>query len=67
MGQFFSDTSKSEDNEGDLVSSFNAYFKKINTETKIISPETIRLIELHLSKGNILATNDLINDALKKY
>lgn len=65
MGQLFSDTSKSEDNGGDLVSSFNAYFKKINTETKIISPETIRLIELHLSKGNILATNDLINDALK--
>lgn len=65
MGQLFSDTSKSEDNGGDLVSSFNAYFKKINTETKIISPETIRLIELHLSKGNILAANDLISNALK--
>lgn len=65
MGQLFSNTSKNEDNEGDLVSSFKAYFKNINTETKIISPETIRLIELHLSQGDILKAYDLISDALK--
>lgn len=65
MGQVFSDISKNEDNGGYLVSSFNAYFKNINSETKIISPETIHLIESYLSKGNILQANDLISDALK--
>ncbi|GAB1301769.1 Interferon-gamma-inducible GTPase Ifgga4 protein [Apodemus speciosus] len=64
MGQLFSDTSTDEDN-GDLVSSFNAYFKNIKTENKIISQETIKLIELQLEKGNIQGAYSLISDALK--
>ncbi|XP_052597432.1 interferon-inducible GTPase 1-like [Peromyscus californicus insignis] len=64
MGQLFSDTSKDEDS-GDLESSFIAYFKKIKTENKIIPQETIRLIELHLKKGNIQGAHSVINDALK--
>ncbi|KAL6041183.1 hypothetical protein STEG23_022889 [Scotinomys teguina] len=65
MGQLFSDTSKNEDS-GDLASSFTAYFKKIKAENKIISQETIRCIESHLTKGNIQGTNSVISDALKK-
>ncbi|XP_021006746.1 interferon-inducible GTPase 1-like isoform X1 [Mus caroli] len=64
MGQLFSDTSKKEDNE-DLVSSFNEYFKDIKTENKIISQETIDLIKLHLNKGNIHGANCLISDTLR--
>lgn len=64
MDQLLSDTSKNEDND-DLVSSFNAYFKNIKTENKIISQETIDLIELHLNKGNIHGANSLIREALK--
>nr|XP_048275011.1 interferon-inducible GTPase 1-like [Myodes glareolus] len=64
MGQLFSDTSKNEDN-GDLVSSATKYFMKIKAETKIISQETIRLIELHLKKGNIQGANSVIINALK--
>ncbi|XP_075824719.1 interferon-inducible GTPase 1-like [Microtus pennsylvanicus] len=64
MGQLFSDTSNNEDN-GDLVSSATKYFLKIKAENKIISQETIHLIELHLKKGNIQGANSVINDALK--
>ncbi|XP_021045280.1 LOW QUALITY PROTEIN: interferon-inducible GTPase 1-like [Mus pahari] len=64
MGQLFSDTSKNEDN-GDLVSSFNAYFKNINTENKIISQEFMVLIELCVNIGNIHCANTLIREALK--
>ncbi|CAO2594162.1 Interferon-inducible GTPase 1 [Lemmus lemmus] len=64
MGQLFSDTSKNEDN-GDLVSSATKYFMKIKAENKIISQETIHLIELHLKKGNIQGANSVINNALK--
>ncbi|XP_036060379.1 interferon-inducible GTPase 1-like [Onychomys torridus] len=64
MGQLFSDTSKDEDH-GDLVSSFTKYFKKIKTENKIISQETIRLIEFHLKRGNIREAHSVISDALK--
>ncbi|OBS71648.1 hypothetical protein A6R68_13776, partial [Neotoma lepida] len=64
MGQLFSNTSKDEDH-GDLESSFTAYFKKIKTENKIISQETISSIELHLKKGNIQGANSVIKDALK--
>ncbi|XP_041497264.1 interferon-inducible GTPase 1-like [Microtus oregoni] len=64
MGQVFSAASKKEDN-GDLLSSFTEYFKKIKTESKIISPETIRSIELHLKNGNIQRANSVIRDALK--
>lgn len=48
-----------------MASSFKAYFENINTETKIISPETICLIESYLSKGDILGANGLISDELK--
>ncbi|ERE83192.1 interferon-inducible GTPase 1-like protein, partial [Cricetulus griseus] len=64
MGQAFSDTAKKEDS-GDLESSFTDYFKKIKTENKIIPRETIRSIELHLTKGDIRAAKSAITDALK--
>ncbi|XP_042120096.1 interferon-inducible GTPase 1-like [Peromyscus maniculatus bairdii] len=64
MGQLFSNTSKDEDS-GDLLSSFTKYFKKIKTENKIISQETIRLIEFHLKRGNIREAQSVISDALK--
>ncbi|XP_050013985.1 interferon-inducible GTPase 1-like [Alexandromys fortis] len=64
MGQSFSDTSNNEDN-GDLVSSATKYFLEIKAENKIISQETIHLIEFHLKKGNIQGANSVINDALK--
>ncbi|XP_076768724.1 interferon-inducible GTPase 1-like [Arvicanthis niloticus] len=64
MGQLFSNTSKNED-KGDLVSSFDTYFKNLKMENKIISQETIDLIESYLNKGNIHETNSLISDALK--
>ncbi|XP_041497419.1 interferon-inducible GTPase 1-like [Microtus oregoni] len=64
MGQLFSDTSNNEDN-GDLVSSSTKYFMEIKTENKIISQETIHLIEFHLKRGNIQGANSVINDALK--
>ncbi|XP_075826948.1 interferon-inducible GTPase 1-like [Microtus pennsylvanicus] len=64
MGQVNSDASKKEDN-GDLVSSFTDYFKKIKAESKIISPETIHSIELHLKNGNIQGANSIIRDVLK--
>ncbi|XP_052011909.1 interferon-inducible GTPase 1-like [Apodemus sylvaticus] len=67
MGQLFSDmeTMSKNNNDGDLVSSFNAYFKNIKAENKIISQETIKLIELQLDKGSIQGANSLISDALK--
>ncbi|KAM7320372.1 hypothetical protein ACRRTK_020815 [Alexandromys fortis] len=65
MGQLFSDTSKNED-RGDLEFRFTEYFKKIKTENKIISQETIQSIELHLTKGNIQGANSVITDALNK-
>ncbi|XP_060233214.1 interferon-inducible GTPase 1-like isoform X2 [Meriones unguiculatus] len=64
MGQLFSDTSENDDKTG-LESSFNKYFKNINTESKIISPETISLIELQLKKGNINGVYSVITDALE--
>lgn len=64
MGQAFSDTAKKEDS-GDLESSFTDYFKKIKTENKIIPQETIRSIELHLTKGDIQGAKSAIIDALK--
>ncbi|XP_051019267.1 interferon-inducible GTPase 1-like [Acomys russatus] len=64
MGQLFSSTPKDEDH-GDLESSFTEYFKNYKEESKIISKETVRLIELHLKKGNIQGANSAISDALK--
>ncbi|XP_006985180.1 interferon-inducible GTPase 1-like [Peromyscus maniculatus bairdii] len=64
MGQLFSDTSKDEDSGG-LEASFIAYFKKIKVENKIIPQETVRLIELHLKKGNIQGAHSVISDGLK--
>ncbi|CAO2594158.1 Interferon-inducible GTPase 1 [Lemmus lemmus] len=63
MGQLFS-SSKNERHQ-DLASSFTEYFKKFKAENKIISQETIHLIELHLKKGNIQGANSVINNALK--
>ncbi|XP_059102343.1 interferon-inducible GTPase 1-like [Peromyscus eremicus] len=64
MGQLFSNTSKDEDS-GDFESSFTKYFENIQTENKIISQETIHLIELHLKRGNIQGAQSVIRDALK--
>lgn len=64
MGQLFSDTSKNEDTES-LASSFNAYFKTFKTGNKIISQDTIHLIESCLNKGNIHEANSLISNELK--
>ncbi|XP_005356443.1 interferon-inducible GTPase 1-like [Microtus ochrogaster] len=64
MGQLFSDTSNNEDN-GDLVSSVTKYFMEIKAENKIISQETIHLIEFHLKNGNIQGAKSAINAALK--
>ncbi|XP_051019263.1 interferon-inducible GTPase 1-like [Acomys russatus] len=64
MGQLFSSTPKDEDH-GDLESSFAEYFKNYKEEGKIISEETVRLIELHLKQGNIQGANSAISDALK--
>ncbi|XP_021006322.1 interferon-inducible GTPase 1 [Mus caroli] len=63
MGQLFS-SPKSDDD--DLPSSFTRYFKKFNTGRKIISQETLNLIELRMKKGNIQGTNSAISDALKE-
>ncbi|KAK7810344.1 hypothetical protein U0070_009378 [Myodes glareolus] len=65
MGQSSSDASENEEN-GDLnICIFIKYFMKIETENKIISQETIDLIERHLKIGNIQGANSVINDALK--
>ncbi|XP_055478445.1 interferon-inducible GTPase 1-like [Psammomys obesus] len=64
MGQLLSGTPKN-DNNGSLECSFTEYFKNYKPENKIISEETIHLIELHLKKGNIQGANSVINDALK--
>lgn len=64
MGQLFSNTPTDEDN-GNLESSFTKYFRKYKPETKIISEENIRSIELHLKKGNLQGANSVISDILK--
>ncbi|XP_060233205.1 interferon-inducible GTPase 1-like [Meriones unguiculatus] len=64
MGQLLFRTPKNDDN-GSLESSFTEYFQNYKPKNKIISEETIHLIELHLKKGNIQGANSVINDALK--
>ncbi|XP_052011915.1 interferon-inducible GTPase 1-like [Apodemus sylvaticus] len=64
MGQLFSNTPNNEDN-GNLESSFTKYFRKYKPETKIISEETTRSIELRLKRGDIQGANSVISDALK--
>uniref|UniRef100_A0A8C9CT46 IRG-type G domain-containing protein n=1 Tax=Peromyscus maniculatus bairdii TaxID=230844 RepID=A0A8C9CT46_PERMB len=53
------------EDHGYLESSFTAYFKTIATENKIVSQETINLIEFHLKRGNIYGANSVINATLK--
>lgn len=64
MGQLFSNMPKDED-KGILESSFTEYFRNYKQETKIISEETTRSIELCLKKGDIQRANSIISDALK--
>eukprot|EP00072_Mus_musculus_P030106 XP_003945798.1 PREDICTED: interferon-inducible GTPase 1-like [Mus musculus] len=64
MGQLFSKMPKDED-KGNLEFSFTEYFRNYKQETKIISEETTRSIELYLKKGDIQRANSIINDALK--
>lgn len=62
MGQLFSGTAKSEA----LYSSFSEYFKKFKAENKIISQETITLIELYLILEDLPQANNEITSALRK-
>ncbi|KAL6041180.1 hypothetical protein STEG23_022886 [Scotinomys teguina] len=64
MSQSSYETSQTEDHES-LEYSFSAYFKTIKTENKIISQESISLIEYHLKNGNIHGANAVINATLK--
>uniref|UniRef100_A0A8C6IKE2 IRG-type G domain-containing protein n=1 Tax=Mus spicilegus TaxID=10103 RepID=A0A8C6IKE2_MUSSI len=64
MGQLFSNMPEDED-KGDLESSFTKYFRNYKQETKIISEETTRSINLCLKKGDIQGANSVISDALK--
>lgn len=63
MGQLFS--SPVDKHHEDLASSFYDYFKNFKAENKIISQETITLIESSLNRGNIQEANSAINDVLK--
>ncbi|GAB1301768.1 Interferon-gamma-inducible GTPase Ifgga3 protein [Apodemus speciosus] len=64
MGQLFSKTPTDEDN-GNLESSFTKYFRNYKPETKVISEENIRSIELRLKKGDLQGANSVISDILK--
>lgn len=64
MGQLFSNTPTEEDN-GDLESSFTKYFRNYKPETKILSEENIRSIQLCLKKGDLQGANSVISDILK--
>ena len=64
MGQLFSHIPKDED-KGNLESSFTEYFRNYKQETKIISEETTRSIELCLKRGDFQRANSVISDALK--
>ncbi|XP_008840572.1 T-cell-specific guanine nucleotide triphosphate-binding protein 1-like [Nannospalax galili] len=50
---------------GHLASSFNTNFKTFKLESKVISEETISLIQAHLQKGDFQKTVSIINTALK--
>lgn len=54
-----------DEDKGILESSFTEYFRNYKQETKIISEETTRSIELCLKKGDIQRANSIISDALK--
>ncbi|XP_062943741.1 interferon-inducible GTPase 1-like [Cynocephalus volans] len=64
MGQLFSATPHDGQHQ-DSSFGLNAYVKNLKIENKIISQETINLINLHLTKGNIQGVNSAIDDALK--
>ncbi|XP_031222105.1 interferon-inducible GTPase 1-like [Mastomys coucha] len=64
MGQLFSNTPNDEDN-GNLPSSFTEYFRNYKPETKIISEETTRSIELCLKNGDLQRAKSVISDALR--
>ncbi|XP_032741928.1 interferon-inducible GTPase 1-like [Rattus rattus] len=64
MGQLFSLTTNEQDE--DLSSSFAKYFKKFKTGHKIISEETITLVKLSMTKGNIHGANSAISEALRE-
>ncbi|XP_027805147.3 immunity-related GTPase family M protein [Marmota flaviventris] len=65
MGQQFSGT-PAHDQHHDLASSFTEHLKNLEVENKIISQETISLIELQLKKGNIEEATFAINSVLEK-
>ncbi|XP_031222102.1 interferon-inducible GTPase 1-like [Mastomys coucha] len=64
ISHLFSNTPNDEDN-GNLPSSFTEYFRNYKAETKIISEETTRSIELCLKKGDLQRAKSVISDALR--
>ncbi|XP_026270426.2 interferon-gamma-inducible GTPase 10-like [Urocitellus parryii] len=65
MGQWFSRTSDDTHHQ-DSAFSFNKYFKNFRVENKIISQDTISLIESHLQKGDIQGAASVISVALRE-
>uniref|UniRef100_A0A8C7EM32 IRG-type G domain-containing protein n=1 Tax=Neovison vison TaxID=452646 RepID=A0A8C7EM32_NEOVI len=49
----------------DLASGFDKFFKNFKPESKILSQETIALIETHLKAGDIPRVPSVISDALR--
>ncbi|XP_022376870.1 T-cell-specific guanine nucleotide triphosphate-binding protein 1-like [Enhydra lutris kenyoni] len=64
MGQSFSSTS-SYTKSSDLAFGFDKFFKNFKPESKILSQETIALIETHLKAGDIPRVASVISDALR--
>ncbi|XP_032190864.1 T-cell-specific guanine nucleotide triphosphate-binding protein 2-like [Mustela erminea] len=64
MGQSLSSTS-SYTKSIDLASGFDKFFKNFKPESKILSQETITLIETHLKVGDIPRLASVISDALR--
>ncbi|XP_039081413.1 T-cell-specific guanine nucleotide triphosphate-binding protein 2-like [Hyaena hyaena] len=64
MSQPYSSTSFNK-KDGDLASSFDKFFKEFKLESKILSQETIKLIQSHLKEGDLQRAVSAINDALR--
>ncbi|XP_032703927.1 T-cell-specific guanine nucleotide triphosphate-binding protein 2-like [Lontra canadensis] len=66
MGQSSSSSSTPSPTEGgDLISSFDKFFKDFKLESEMLSQEAITLIQSHLEKGDLQRAVSAINDALR--
>ncbi|XP_022376895.1 T-cell-specific guanine nucleotide triphosphate-binding protein 1-like [Enhydra lutris kenyoni] len=66
MGQSSSSSSTPSPIEGgDLISSFDKFFKDFKLESEMLSQEAITLIQSHLEKGDLQRAVSAINDALR--